>query len=403
MEIILILKLIIEYTLFLYFGFAALYILVFTIAGRFLATNKKIKHNSVKFRKFAVLIPGYKEDNVIIEVATQALAQNYPKNLFEVIIIADSFLPETIESLRKLPITLIEVSFEKSTKSKALNKAMEVIGDEFDVALVLDADNIMEQNFISKINSAFENNFKIVQGHRIAKNLNNSMAILDAISEEINNHIFRKGHRAIGLSSALIGSGMAFEYSLFKERMKSINAVGGFDKELELTLLRDNFKIEYLDDAKVMDEKVQKIEVFENQRKRWLSAQFVYFKKFFLSGVSHFIKKGNIDFIDKVYQMITPPRILLFGITFILAIFSLLIHYLFPQIIIFSIPFQYWLTIFLFVLISFVLSLPRSFYNKNTLLAILSTPKVFKSMLKSLLKLKGANKKFIHTEHGKIT
>jgi hypothetical protein len=49
-----------------------------------------------------------------------------------------------------------------------------------------------------------------VQGHRTAKNTNNSWAILDAISEEINNNIFRKGHRVLGLSSAIIGSGMAF-------------------------------------------------------------------------------------------------------------------------------------------------------------------------------------------------
>jgi cellulose synthase/poly-beta-1,6-N-acetylglucosamine synthase-like glycosyltransferase len=41
-------------------------------------------------QKIAVLIPGYKEDGVIIEVAT-ALQQEYPSNLYDVVIIADSF------------------------------------------------------------------------------------------------------------------------------------------------------------------------------------------------------------------------------------------------------------------------------------------------------------------------
>ena len=78
----------------------------------------------------------------------------------------------------------------------------------------------------------------IHQGHRIAKNVNNSFAILDAISEEINNLIFRKAHRVVGLSSALIGSGMAFDYKIFKKEMKDIKAIGGFDKELEMNFLQ---------------------------------------------------------------------------------------------------------------------------------------------------------------------
>ena len=84
------------------------------------------------------------------------------------------------------------------------------------------------------------------------------MAVLDAISEEINNHIFRKGHRVLGLSSAIIGSGMAFRYNYFKNLMLTVTAVGGFDKEIELKMLKEGRTIEYLDDAVVLDEKVQK-------------------------------------------------------------------------------------------------------------------------------------------------
>jgi hypothetical protein len=48
----------------------------------------------------------------------------------------------------------------------------------------------------------------VVQGHRAAKT-HKDFAMLDAISEEINNNIYSKGHRAIGMSSRLAGSGMA--------------------------------------------------------------------------------------------------------------------------------------------------------------------------------------------------
>ena len=232
-----------ELLLFAYLAFGVLYILLFSIAGLF-KVKSNTKSVSKMERNFAVLIPGYKEDSVIIEVAKKALEQTYDKAKYDVVVIADSFEQKTLEALKALPIILIEVSFETSTKSKALNAAMAQIGDSYDVALILDADNIMESDFIGKMNQAFDQGFKVVQGHRIAKNTNTSFAILDAISEEVNNHIFRKGHRVLGFSSALIGSGMAFDYQYFKSTMANIKAIGGFDKELELTLLRDGETIE---------------------------------------------------------------------------------------------------------------------------------------------------------------
>ena len=390
---------ILEILLLTYFGFASIYIFVFGLAGLF--SQKQRKNITQKQRKFAVLIPGYKEDNVIVEVARRALEQSYPEELFDVVIIADSFQEITLQKLRKLPIKLVEVSFEKSTKSKALNKAMEVIGDDYHVALILDADNIMELDFVSKINAAFNKGYKVVQGHRMAKNLNTPMAILDAISEEVNNHIFRKGHRVLGLSSALIGSGMGFDYHFFKSTMAQVNAIGGFDKELELKLLKNRNQIEYLHNALVMDEKVQKSEVFANQRKRWLSAQFVYFRRFAASGLKELLLRGNIDFADKVYQMISPPRILLLGIVGILT----LAYFVLENMLAIEgnmVPALYWYVTLFITITAFFMAIPRSFYTRKTLHAILTLPKAFGVMFLSLFKLKGANKKFIHTQHGTV-
>ena len=393
---------ILELLLFAYLAFGVLYILLFSIAGLF-KVKSKTKSVSKTERKFAVLIPGYKEDAVIVEVAKKALEQTYEKAKFNVIVIADSFEQETLKVLKALPIILIEVSFETSTKSKALNAAMAQIGDSYDVALILDADNIMESDFIHKMNLAFDQGFKVVQGHRMAKNTNTSFAILDAISEEVNNHIFRKGHRVLGFSSALIGSGMSFEYPFFKSTMENIKAIGGFDKELELILLRDGETIEYLHDALVLDEKVQKADVFANQRKRWLSAQFVYFKRFFWSGIKALVLKGNVDFFDKVYQMIVPPRVLLAGLVTVFALVSLVFQVFIPEIsILFSVPPLAWQVTFGAVVVAFLCAIPRVFYNGKTLNALLTLPKAFGLMFLSLFKLKGANKKFIHTQHGTI-
>src|SRR5690606_18533657 len=102
---------------------------------------------SRRYRRVAVLIPAYKEDGVIVDAARHALEQSYPADHFDVVVIADSLQRGTLERLAQLPIKVIQVSFERSTKVKALNRAMEVLGDDYDCALVLDADNIMERHF----------------------------------------------------------------------------------------------------------------------------------------------------------------------------------------------------------------------------------------------------------------
>lgn len=398
MEVIQIIVNIVEIIVFIYFGFAAFYVLLFAFAG--VLPLRAQKPEQKKIRKMAVLIPGYKEDAVIVSVAKDALKQDYPKESRDIVVIADSFQQETLDELRTLPIKVVEVSFDVSTKSKALNWAMAEIGDNYDVAVILDADNMMEVSFLSKINDAFENGFMIVQGHRVAKNTNTSFAILDAISEEVNNHIFRKGHRKLGLSSALIGSGMAFNYVFFKETMANVKAIGGFDKELELKLLRDKNKIEYLHNAFVFDEKVQKSEVFARQRKRWLSAQFVYFQLYFFSGLYHLIAKGNIDFFDKVYQMVSPPRVLLVGLVTIITAIYVAIGFIFPEMDFLNYSMKHWLLVWGMVIVAFLLSIPGKFYTIKTLHAVLTLPKAFFLMFFSLFKLGGANKKFIHTQHG---
>lgn len=375
-------------------GLATLYIFIFSIASLFY--KQKTYSDNGNMKTIAVLIPGYKEDEVIVEVAKLALKQEYSKQLYDVVIIADSFKDSTLNTLKTLPIKLIEVSFDKSTKSKALNKAMTSLVRDYDIAVVLDADNVMAFDFLKKINAAFEHDFIAVQGHRTAKNRNNSWAILDAISEEINNNIFRKGHRVLGLSSAIIGSGMAFRYSYFKALMSTVTAVGGFDKEIELKMLKEGRKIMYLEDAMVFDEKIQKPEVFGNQRRRWLSAQFHYFRKYFLNALKDLILKGNVDYFDKAIQFIQPPRILLLGAVLVFGVGFIGANYLLESQNLYS---YYWILLVVACVLSFIFSVPRSFYTLKTVSALTRLPKGMFIMLRSLLKIKGANKTFIHTQH----
>lgn len=384
--------LILEAFLFAYFSYVVVYTLLLSAAGRVKSPLRLSQ--APKKASIAVLIPAYKEDAVIYSVAADALNQDYPPAKFEVVVIADSLKWETIQRLRTLPITLVEVSFEKSTKVKALNAALAQLPDhKFDLSLILDADNLMEKGFLEKINAAWQSGFKAIQGQRVAKNKNTHFAILDALSETINNHIYRRGTFALGGSSSLIGSGMAFDFHVLKNTLLHMNSIGGFDRELEVLLLEKGIKACYLENARVYDEKVEKADVFANQRKRWIASQFIYLKKYFSKGLKALFKGRWAYANSSILRNIQLPRVLNIGLLFFVCLISIPVN---PFL---TLKTPVWWSLFGLLAIAFLLAVPRNFYNKEFFKALASLPKAFGIMLLLLFRLKGADKSFIHTPH----
>jgi cellulose synthase/poly-beta-1,6-N-acetylglucosamine synthase-like glycosyltransferase len=382
----------IEYTLWVYFIFTTAYALFFAVGG-FVVPIKLKRPTSEKLHSICVFIPAYKEDFVILPVAAEALKQNYPNDKYRVVVVADSLKEETLSNLRKLDIEVIEVSFEKSTKVKALQVALNQLNSSFDIAVILDADNVMEPDFLSKINETYSGGYKVIQAQRVAKNMNTSFAILDSLSEKLNNHIYRKGHTALGFSSSLIGSGMAFDYAIFKETILDMDSVGGFDREMEVKLLIKGYKSIYLEKAKVYDEKIDKVENFGKQRTRWISSQFIYLRKYFYKGFASLFKGDLVLFNSTVLRNIHLPRLINLGLLFIITAIHLVFYRYQPT---FA---NVWLVLLLAYLASFVLSVHYTFYDRKFFLALLSVPVAFIEMSKSFLKLRNANKTFIHTPH----
>lgn len=384
------------FALFLYLAWAVGYLFFFAFAGVVRPQAKHSPDRLVKptFKRIAVLIPAYKEDAVIVDTARCALEQIYPRSAFEVFVIADSLHPDTLDALSRLPIRVLPVAFAKSTKAKALNAALERLHDTFDIALLLDADNVMDPHVLAHINAAFGEGAQVVQAQRVAKNTDTPLAHLDALSEHINNHIFRKGHQAVGLSAALIGSGMAVDYHLFKRHMADVHAVGGFDKELELRLLQEGVRFTYCEDALVYDEKVSHPDTFVNQRTRWLAAQGHYLKRYFGRGLCELFRSGNVDFFDKTLQLVLPPRTLLIAALPVASGLSLVVPL--------GASTWSWLTLCVVMVWTLLLAMPRDAFNASLLQPLRMLPRGIWLMLRALRRSPTGNRTFLHTPHHMI-
>lgn len=381
--------------LFVYLAAGVVYLLVLAVAG-IIRKNQRYSPVARKHR-IALLVPAYKEDVVILETARQAALHNYPPDSFGVFVIADKLKDETIAKLQAIPVNVIRVQFESSTKAKSLNMAMrQVAGKGYEYVMILDADNIMEAGCLEQVNAAFENGAEAVQCHRTAKNKQTPIAVLDAISEEINNHLFRKGPAAFGVSAALIGSGMAFKFEHLKEILDVPHILDnpGEDREIDLQLMHRNVRVQYLDEALVYDEKVANAQVFEKQRVRWLEAQVMHFRRFLQADMRTAPRNGN--YWNKFAQTLLLPRslyILVLGLMMLLVgvewIFKL--DFLYP-------PAAWWVGMTVLFAVTLLLAVPAALYNRQTLRAVLHIPVLIFSMVKALLQIKKNRTQFLHTE-----
>ena len=382
---------VIDIVLWCIIAFSVGYIFFYAITyalGQLLIIKREPISDDIRQKKYLVIFPAYGEDKVILHTVKSFLLQHYPHDKYSVVVVSDHMLKETNTELSKLPITLLQPQFENSSKAKALQFAIDNIHDNFDNIVILDADNIVQPDFLEKLNEICNQGFSAIQCHRCAKNAENQIAQLDGISEEINNSLFRKGHNNIGLSSALIGSGMCFDYLWFKAHVHLLSTAGE-DREIEKMLLIEHIYIKYVEDIDVFDEKVGNEDNFQLQRQRWMSAQLnclLSMMKNLPTSIVHL----NVNYIDKTIQQMLIPRSMLLVGTFVWALLMS----------VFEMSWAYkWWGLFALTSLSLWIAIPRKMRNGGLAQLITHLPRLTWRMMSNIRHIDSENREFIHTSH----
>ena len=382
---------VIDIVLWCIIAFSVGYIFFYAITyalGQLLIIKRGPTSDDIRQKKYLVIFTAYGEDKVILHTVKSFLLQHYPHDKYSVVVVSDHMLKETNTELSKLPITLLQPQFENSSKAKALQFAIDNIHDNFDNIVILDADNIVQPDFLEKLNEICNQGFSAIQCHRCAKNAENQIAQLDGISEEINNSLFRKGHNNIGLSSALIGSGMCFDYLWFKAHVHLLSTAGE-DREIEKMLLIEHIYIKYVEDIDVFDEKVGNEDNFQLQRQRWMSAQLnclLSMMKNLPTSIVHL----NVNYIDKTIQQMLIPRSMLLVGTFVWALLMS----------VFEMSWAYkWWGLFALTSLSLWIAIPRKMRNGGLAQLITHLPRLTWRMMSNIRHIDSENREFIHTSH----
>lgn len=338
-----------DLTFFIFVSMTVVYMGVFAMASMF-SQHQEVPKTRVENR-FIILIPAYKNGPSALQTVQSILGQTYPQRQFDVTVIADHLDEMSNFHLAQCPITLLTPNFMKSSRAKSLQLAINNLPQFklYDIAVVLHPGNIVEPEFLTQLNEAYEAaGTKAIQCHMLSQNRDTASARLSAIFEEINNSIFRRGHATLGLSAAAASSAMAFDFNWFKTNIMTTKTSWD-DKELESRLLRQHIFVDYFDDIMVFSEKTRNAEDFNRQRGRWLlSHLYTILRNIrYLPGA---LIQRHYDLADKIIQWMLLPRILMMGIIIAMGIVMPFIY--------FTLALKWW-ALFAIVLFIFALATPN--------------------------------------------
>lgn len=338
--------------------------------------------------EFAAIITAHQDSRFIAPFVDSFLKQAYAN--FKVYVVADDC---DISSLHFADERIVILRPEQGlhSKIKSIQFAIDHFKNAPDVLIIFDSDNLVHPHYLQNLNLYFQKGFKVVQTHMLSKNIENTYARLDSMGHIYYTFYERQVKMQLGISSAILGLGIALDFKLYKE-ISYKNVVGGFDKKLQSQLARKVKQIGFANDAIVYDEKVEDAAVMEKQRTRWIYSYFNHFRDGWLLLLAG-IKTFSIGRLLLGATMLRPPMILLMLAMAVMIIISAFIK---------PVLLYGWAAIILIYVVNFILTIATQSKQKGMLKTIGKIPLLILSQLKALMKIKRAKNNFLKTEHKKI-
>lgn len=248
-----------------------LYQLVISVCSLIKLKDKPMLVN--KKHRFMAIIPAHNEEKVVEELIKSLKAQDYPKDLYDIYVIADNCTDNTAEVARKAGAIVYE-RFDptKKTKGYALNWFLKQKIEEdaqYDAFCIFDADNIVDKNFIKNMNKKLCQGEEVVQGYRDIKNpTDNWITAGYAIFYWTMNRFYHLARYNIGLSPLINGTGFMVKFDLVKPNGWDTKTLTE-DIEFSLKTIIKGKKLGWATDAIVYDEQPLGFVQSWKQRSRW--------------------------------------------------------------------------------------------------------------------------------------
>ena len=365
---------------YILFTITLLYGLYFVITGLpalYFSKKNKIKKSKPKY-KFAVLIAARNEQEVIGSLVDSLNKQNYPKELYTTYVIVNNCTDNTADVAKLKGATIINPTIKVKTKGDVLKYTFEkmIKENDMDAFIIFDADNVVDPNFISRMNDTLCAGYNVAEGFRDSKNLaDNWLSGSYSLFYYIQNFFFNRARMIMNLSGSINGTGFMVKKEVIEKH--------GFNpktltEDIEFTAMcaLNGEKIAFVEDAITYDEQPTKFNDSWKQRKRWSTGTLQCMRHYNGKLLYHFFKDKNMSCLDMFMTFLAPiMQVLALILTILLTVFSIVGIKLYD---IFSYMLSYGIIFFIAVyIIGLIVNVCIFKYNKKKVLNIISSVFLF--------------------------
>lgn len=297
-----------------------------------LKTHKKFLSSENK--KIAIVVPAKNESKCIGRLMESIANQTYGKENWDLFVIVDRNDDPTIDIVnRVIPNAQIVVIEKQKCKGDALDgclKGMMSSGYKCDYITILDADNVLDKNYLEEVNNAIASGRDVIVSNRRNLNLeyktkglnnwvSNCSGLTHAFQNELGNY-FRSEHN---MSLTFTGSGLSIRYSI-------LEALGGWefksvaeDAEFSLYCTANGYTSYYANDAITYLEEGTSIGGDIKRRVRWVNGFSISQKKYLRDIKKKSRESGKFDrkYADTLYSLLPIVSLIVVALVSSIALF----------------------------------------------------------------------------------
>ena len=282
--------------------------------------KRKEQHPKIsdKLHRYALIISAHNEEAVIANMVESLKKLDYPKEYYDIYVIADNCTDSTADEARNAGAIVCErTNTSKRGKGFALEWMFEklyAMGDRYDYISIFDADNLVYPGFLKAMNEKANQGFKVVQGFLDSKNPYDSwISASYSFCFWCVNRIFQQARYNLGLCCELSGTGFIIALETLKKLGWGATCLTE-DMEFTMKLCMNDEKVAFAYDAKVYDEKPLTLKQSWNQRVRWMQGHCDVASRYFWKLFKKGIFEGKLSCIDCATYLVQPIRIIAMGI-----------------------------------------------------------------------------------------
>ena len=271
--------------------------------------------------RFAVIISARNEREVIGNLIASIKKQNYDSSLVDVFVCADNCTDDTAAVSREAGAIVYErFNNELVGKGYALNYLFHKIFDDYgkeyyDAYLILDADNLLDVNYLREMNRVFSAGYRIVTSYRNSKNFGSNWITSGYALWFLREAVYLNKPRMILKNScAVSGTGFMVHRDIINENDGWNYYLLTEDIEFTTDRIIKGEKIGLAADAMLYDEQPETFAQSWRQRLRWARGYLQVFRYYGGKLIRSIFGKGGFSAFDMTMTTMPAMFITILGI-----------------------------------------------------------------------------------------